>query len=181
MAGNVHYITEKVDGQSATYFYRPGFLGHTYKQCSRELVKKPGDHSNWDRMAEKYHMQTILKCVNTHLYIQGEICGPSIQGNKYHFIEQHLFVFNIFSFNRNEFFHWNEMLEFCNFHGLETVPFVEIKHFSEAPTVQQLMEMAKGASRLLLAQPREGIVIRPLTFLDPRRYSFKVINPEFEA
>ncbi len=89
---NTVHATEKLDGCSATYAYRPNkIFGSEFVVCSRNfhLVKK--DTSWWWECARVESIELRLKLKhkelvlhpNEWLIVQGEILGPAIQKNKY--------------------------------------------------------------------------------------------------
>ena len=186
------YVTEKLDGQSATFFYRRKEFG----VCSRNLrLPRPaaisGKHavekSKYWQTAEKYDIEKKLKKASKDmgidLYIQGEQCGPGIQGNKYGFTELKLFVFNVYDITHKRYFSGNEILEFCNTYGFDMVPTLGVYEF-DWQSVDELVTFAKGYSIYGDKVLREGVVIRSEKPMPPDRdmsnmLSFKVINPGF--
>lgn len=102
----IHFdITEKLDGQSASYFLTKEkvfglFNKYDFGVCSRNLrLKTPTNSSYWS-LANKYNIEYILKDIlkkhRAHnIVIQGEACGEGIQKNKYKIEGYDLFVFNL--------------------------------------------------------------------------------------
>lgn len=88
-------ITEKLEGQSFTAYIFQGEIG----VCSRNVRLKLDVENNWTRAFNKYNLQEQLPMIAQHcgfeFAIQGELCGPGIQGNIYGFQEQQLFIYNI--------------------------------------------------------------------------------------
>lgn len=178
--------TEKLDGSSVTFYLEPNkFLGRTmgYKLrvCSRNRMIFDKSHFMYET-AEK------LKLWMKPGYIyQGEILGPNIQGNKYGLTDYHIYIYQMYSLDLKRYltpdelsWHWDS--------GLEFVP--NLGTFKLTDDIDQLVEMSKGWSSLSTRKketPREGIVIRPVAYIDGLdkdkfvggRLSFKVINPEF--
>lgn len=181
-ADSVFSITEKIDGQSGTFFvikndakwqfWKPYLFG----VCSRnfQLLRDDGQ-SYWD-VAKTYDIKRSLIELSKRLefnsaVIQGEIIGPKIQGNKYKVSHNMLYVFNIIFRSKPmptfEHGYWAEYL------GLTTVPLVDSDvHLKKS--IPEMVEYSKGNSILNDSVPREGIVCR-----DDRGTSFKVINPDF--
>lgn len=171
MAGESCYIGEKLDGASMSTAWHNGKL----VVCSRNIWLKTPTSSNYWTIARKYNLEKVLR-KNKDIYIQGEICGPGIQKNKYGFTELRFFVFNIKEKKTNVKYTVIEMMDFCNENGLEHVPVLDIDYKLE-PDVQTILDKSKGTSELANIQ-REGAVIRSN---NPGfgSFSFKAINPEF--
>jgi RNA ligase (TIGR02306 family) len=81
--------TMKEDGTSATYIKE---LDGTFRVCSRNLELKDTESNVHWQMARKYDLQNVLKAGYA---IQGEIVGPSIQGNPAGYTEVDLIIFNV--------------------------------------------------------------------------------------
>ena len=126
--------------------------------------------------------------------IQGELCGPGIAKNHLGLTEPDLFVFNVWSCERNNYLAYHEYQEFCTVHGLRTVPLLGVcsdtEIFESASGDQVPIEynlpwflrLAEG-KYVGTQNNREGIVVRPLieqtsTTLNGR-FSFKVLNNIF--
>jgi RNA ligase (TIGR02306 family) len=186
------YVTEKIDGQSATFFYNNREFG----VCSRNLrLPRPNkikgkyvkEQSKYWQTAEKFDIENKLKRASKDmgisLYIQGEQAGPGVQGNKYGFTELTLFVFNIYDITHKKYFSWGQLKEFCDKHGFNTVPFIDGMYFNWN-NVDELVEFAKGNSIYGKDVLREGVVIRSIEPMPPdigmsNMWSLKVINPMF--
>ncbi len=181
----IWYVTEKVDGQSATYFYHKskcwGFAKWIFGICSRNIwLKKPTNGSYW-QAAEKFDIKNKFVKFNKELVSQGENLGPGIQGNKYGLKELDFMVFNIVK--DGERCEIAQMEHLCKILGLKTVPVINrafdpksLGNLTEVKdVVQALVKMSNGKSQLADI-PREGLVFRLNT--NPN-VSFKVINPEF--
>ena len=175
-------VTEKIDGQSATYFvlrnHRKWMFWSKwiFGVCSRNFqLTKPDNSSYWD-VARKYRIKEImiseaelLMC--KELVVQGEIIGPKIQGNKYKVKENELFVFNM-SYDGKKTSPTG-VAYWCDTVDLPCVPVLEGR-FNLLPSIPEMVEYAKGESELAPVL-REGIVVRNMV----KNISFKVINPEF--
>lgn len=173
----VFRATEKVDGQSATYFIirnrKRMFWQSRYSfgVCSRNFQLLRKDDSSYWQVAEKYDIKRrMIGYAKEHpqineLVVQGEILGPKIQGNKYGLSELRFKIFNSFTngvyFDTSPVFLPSEHVEWI---GWWTLP----------ETIPQAVELAKGTS-LLADIPREGVVLR----LPDGSFSFKIINPDF--
>lgn len=180
--GTEFVVTEKIDGQSATYFLvknpnRFLWFGpkYVFGVCSRNLrLGKPDSSSYWT-IARKHNMEKVLResirPQDNFIAIQGEIAGPGIQGNKYALNQYHFFAFNmIFPWGR---YGAEDMECIARAGKFATVPILA-QGFTLSETVVELVEFAKGKS-VLYNTLREGVVIRNRQ----KNISFKVINPDF--
>jgi len=173
------YISVKLDGQSGTFIKHEGEL----IVCSRNLQLKPGNNQWWE-VAEKYDLANKLP---EGFAIQGEVCGPGIQGNKMRFHEVDLFVFNVFNVTDRKYLDFSEFTGFCETHGLKTVPIEKLcatqgVRESFDYSVENFLAMAEG--KYDCGSEREGIVIRTVTeersdALGGDRFSFKAISNKF--
>lgn len=191
--GKMVFITEKVDGQSATFALKDG----VFYVCSRNLCitkerirslkRYATQQSKYLETAKLYDIAAKLRAYKKQtghdIYIQGEQIGPGIQGNKYGTSTLWFYVFNVFDITEGRYFNGNEVRNFCHEFGFQMVPFVYEGKF-EWMNTDELLEFAKGYSRLYPTTPREGIVIRSQKTLPPMNgmsnmLSFKAINPDF--
>jgi hypothetical protein len=183
------YISEKMDGTSFsafTYNKRSwGIKRRSFGVCSRNIWLKTKHSCNYWNIAEKYDLERKLKDLSSIYTIQGEICGPNIQKNKYNLSELELFVFNVYQ--DGAMLEPHLMTKFCDSLRLKTVPilhpeFIPSVHIPlteterTVPAVVNYLVNASLGNSVLLPRKREGIVMR---LVDNPRVSFKVINPEF--
>lgn len=179
-------VTEKVDGQSATYFMIPNKKIFPWDKkwkfgvCSRNFQLLKPDSSSYWTLAKELEIEEKMKCwcdtFNKGLIVQGEAVGVGIQGNKYKLNNVELFVFNVAHYDKGKrtYFNQSEQEEFCLFSKLYTVPWLT-SQFKLKPTIPEMVEYAKGYSLLNREIPREGIVVRNYA----NNVSFKVINTDF--
>lgn len=179
-------ITEKVDGQSATYFCIPnprkGILRKKwlFGVCSRNFqLLKPDNSSYWE-LAKALNIQEKMEwwcnLYQKGLIIQGEATGIGIQGNKYNLNNRELFVFNVYSYSNGKttVFNQGEQVVFCANLDIKTAEWLNHDIYLLS-TIPEMVELAKGSSILNSNIPREGIVVRNYE----NNISFKVINPDF--
>jgi RNA ligase (TIGR02306 family) len=181
--GTPVYITEKVDGTSATFYFRGGNFG----VCSRNNEMKDDEQNVYWKVAKTLELEKRLSDVGFDIAVQGEILAPGIQKNRYLMKEPNLFVFSVFDLGKGIFHHTNnqlsfkEMQELCRLMGLATVPIVS-DYDTLDYSVDELVELSKGRSLLNMNIEREGIVVRSVVEMNDEeigRLSFKVINPNF--
>lgn len=169
-------VTEKVDGQSATYYlHRISKKRFEFGVCSRNIYLGTPNNSSYWIVAKKYDIENVLRQLigdRDTVVLQGEICGNGIQGNKYHISGYELFVFNlIFPEHKCS---TAEIAQLVKPFGLKTVPILEENKKLPA-TIHEMVEYSKGFSTVRKGQKREGVVLRNMK----KNISFKVINPDF--
>ena len=176
--------TEKIDGQSGTFAVvkHRKFILNNYEfiVCSRNLRRPYPDDSSYWSVARKYNIKhKLIKYLKKHrslkwVAIQGECVGPKIQGNKYHVKENDLFVFNFItsSHGRLSSYHAQAIVE--NELHMKFVPLLGLYTLKDK-SVDDVLNMANGASKLLCDTPREGLVFRSAG----GEKSFKAVSPEF--
>lgn len=180
------YITEKLDGQSGTFFLHKerkwGFPVWNFGVCSRNIwLKTPSSSSYWT-IAEKYDMEKKLRKLQTEIVIQGEVIGPKIQKNKYQVADLDFYVFNVVENGTKV--SYTRMVEICNNLGLKTVPIINASLIpsniwsdkKEVIDVVKAMVSHSEGDSLLFKRPREGVVWR---LNENPNISLKVINPTF--
>jgi len=165
-------VTEKLDGSSMTVYQFQG----EYGVCSRNLdLKRTEGNTFWDvAIRENIHMKMFNKDEWWDFAIQGELCGPGIQGNQYQLARPEFFVYDIFDIQKQKYLLPAERRELCDYLCLKHVP-VLWENQCPDETVKELLEKAKGRSTLSNSQ-REGFVFKSnLNDVD----SFKVINNDW--
>jgi RNA ligase (TIGR02306 family) len=176
--GTPCYITEKVDGTSATFYFKDGVFGC----CSRNIDLKEDDINIYWKMARQYDLKAKMESLSYNVAIQGEVVGAGIQQNKYKFKTetQQLFVFNIFNIDKYEYLSFNEFMSIANDLGLQTVPLLET-NYSIVNDIDSIVQKSIRKSTLNKESWAEGIVIRPLVEKNTidGRLSFKAVNHEF--
>ncbi len=194
------YVTQKLDGQSATY-YR--LHDDTLVTCSRKQKIAPyveGDLDNWNSIAISLDLKNRIP---PGYCIQGEIVGPDIQANRMGLDRKKFFVFNVFKLSGAEDFlasPWEpfgypEAVSLVSSWGLEFVPVItggptlkEMFHTEDEKAIVLGLEKLSTTQRYSNGFPAEGIVVRPMKptktmwrgVPNGKTLSFKVINPEFE-
>jgi RNA ligase (TIGR02306 family) len=171
-------IEEKLDGSSMTVACIHGNI-HV---CSRNLsLKEDGDNNNtfWT-VAKKQNLNDIVMNhyneTNTSIALQGELCGPGIQGNPYKLTEHKFFLFDIWDIDNQRYFSANERYDFANINGIQSVPVINSDYKLNNDTIDSLLEMAEDKSVLCKITEREGLVFKCNE--DPSS-TFKVISNKF--
>jgi RNA ligase (TIGR02306 family) len=174
--GEKCFVTEKLDGSSATYFIKDGQFG----VCSRNLELLESDDNTYWKLARALDIENKLRSLNGNFAIQGELIGEGVQGNKYGIKGQKLFFFNVFDIDKYAYLGFKDFKNTLEQLDLNVVPILADDYLLEKD-IPKLVEKALGKSVLKTDVWREGIVIRPLVEARNKagRVSFKSINPEF--
>lgn len=167
------YRALKLDGSSATAYHKDGIFG----VCSRNLdLKEDGGDAYWEAFkSADLHMR-----LPEGFSVQGELCGPGIQGNKLGLCKPQIFLFNAWDIAAGRHLDFESFAQFARLLGMETVPILDTGVFNLA-----LEEWLAYADSLNYPNggPAEGIVVRPLTERYSEalnsRLSFKVISNRF--
>jgi RNA ligase (TIGR02306 family) len=175
MKSNSYYVTEKLDGSSATFYFRNGEFG----VCSRnlDLIETP-DNTFW-KVARELFIEEKLGTLEENFAIQGELIGEGIQGNPYKIKGQTVKIFNVFNIDKNEYLNLKEMEEFLSKinsdqRPLELVPVLD-REYKLPETIEEILTYAESSSALNPDTKREGVVIRN----SDKSISFKAISNSF--
>lgn len=182
--GTKCYITEKLDGSSATFYLKNGEFG----ACSRNLELVKDEKNTFWKVAEELKLEEKLKSLGGNFALQGELVGEGIQGNKLKIKGQTVFFFNIFDIDKHQFLSFENLKKTLKRLDLPFVPVLS-EDYLLTNDIQKIVAMANVKTTLNPLSWAEGIVIRPLEETSDReftnelefggRISFKAINPEF--
>lgn len=169
------YTSEKLDGTSSTYYV----LNHESGVCSRNLELKETENNTYWKIEKQYDILRKLDALNLNIALQGEIIGEGINKNKYKLKGQKIFFFNVYFINERRFAHYHEFIDIIDRLEYETVPIVDDCFYIRNQTIDSLLLLAEGQSKLYSAA-REGIVVKQ-KLLDKynNRISFKVVNNQY--
>ena len=167
------YVTEKLDGTSATYYLRDGVFG----VCSRGLDLKESEKNSFWKVARNLGIEEGLRSLNKNVAIQGELIGEGIQGNLYKLKGQTLRVFNVFDIDTYQYVPFKDFVQTVEKLNLTTVPVLD-ENFKLPENIENLLSFSEGESTLNSLQTREGIVLKSK---GENRISFKVISNKFLA
>ena len=162
--------TEKCEGSSMTVYFRDGDFG----VCSRNLDLKESEDNTFWKMALELDLRTKLANLGKNVAIQGELCGPGIQGNIYKLTKHMFFVFDIFDIDKFEY--WNPVArrELTALLGLTDAPVYAKERVLVGMTTDKLLAHADGQSVLgQVGCLREGIVYKANS---DKRISFKCVS-----
>lgn len=164
------YVTEKLDGSSATFYYKDGIFG----VCSRNLELLETEGNTFWKVARELDLENKMKDFGVNISVQGELIGEGIQGNPYKIKGQTVRFFNLFDIDLQEYHSFNMTKKSLDVMGLEMVPVID-EFFTLPDTVDEILKYAEDKSKLNPDFDREGVVIRTLD----RKVSFKVISNKF--
>jgi len=178
------YVSEKLDGSSATYYVNDGVFG----VCSRNLELLEDDANSFWKVARELDIENKLLATGLNVSIQGELIGEGIQSNRLKIRGQSIRFFNVFDIETRQYYNYEKFVAFMHALSLETVPIITTEYILEN-NIASIVKMATIKSSICPDAWAEGIVIRPLdeiqdfTLRDENlvngRISFKAINPEF--
>ncbi len=177
LIGKPIYITKKMDGSSMTIIKRSGC---DILICSRNLIVN-SSHAMYQFYDSKLKT-TIENMELTNIAIQGEYCGPKVNGNKINLKTFEFYIFNIKDLTTNKYYSLDELEHFVLINELQMVPVLDKFICNPTMTIQDFQEMANKIT--YGSKPGEGIVIRPQTpcysEVLGKNLSCKVINQEYK-
>jgi RNA ligase (TIGR02306 family) len=165
-----YYVTEKLDGSSATFYIKDGEFGI----CSRNLELLETEGNSFWKVARQLDLENKMRSVGENFSLQGELIGEGVQGNPYKIKGQTVRFFNVFDIDEQEYqplHYFNMTMDVLE---LTSVPILDSK-FTLPDNIDDLLQYADGKSELNNSFDREGVVIRTLD----RTISFKVISNKF--
>jgi RNA ligase (TIGR02306 family) len=164
------YVTEKLDGSSATFYIKDGVFG----VCSRNLELLETEGNTFWKVARELDLETKMREFGGDFSLQGELIGEGIQSNPYKIKGQTVRFFNVFDIEDSEYLTLHQFKFITNELGLETVPILD-EDFTLPQSVDELLDYADAKSVLNSDFDREGVVIRSTD----RTISFKSISNKF--
>jgi hypothetical protein len=194
-------ITQKMDGSSCTFILNKG----KFSVASRNVWFLERKDNDFWRVAEQTNLIPAMKNFfkGSDVCIQGEVCGPGIQGNKYGFKELHFFLFGAYDSKDREYV-TPAVLKYIHQQLLSngaTIDIVDelmnVTSFSDeiikyqcirdiGLTVDDWVKFATTKSTYNPKSYNEGIVVRSIDNMPygikgmtGKRFSFKIISPEF--
>jgi len=169
LTGQPYVATLKLDGSSVTFYRHEG----TFGVCSRRMDLKDGDSAFW-KVARKHGLDGIPD----GYAVQGELVGPSIQGNPLGLKEPMAFAFNVFHIKDQRYLDHDDAIHFLADHvpAMSWVPVVSMGTEFHADAINvEALKYPNGRAA-------EGVVIRPMKEYQVwgDRLSFKIINPAYK-
>jgi RNA ligase (TIGR02306 family) len=169
-------VSVKLDGTSMTVYHDPEGLGGV---CSRNLEMKVNEENKNNTMVKiGKPIMEVLKQKHPHIAVQGELMGPSIQGNREQLKAPTYFIFDMFNMNDGAYVDPETRANVMqDLNGL--AKHVPILHASISlrelgiTNIEQLLTFAEGKS--LNHDVREGVVFKR----EDGKFSFKAISNKF--
>lgn len=164
------YVTEKLDGSSATFYVKDGEFG----VCSRNLELLETEGNTFWKVARELDLENKMKSLGKNISLQGELIGEGIQGNPYKLKGQTIRFFTGYDIDKQERLNLRDFIVILELLGLQSVPILSIEFFLP-DSVEQLLQQAEGKSVLNPDTEREGVVVRSMD----SSISFKAISNKF--
>jgi RNA ligase (TIGR02306 family) len=166
------YVTEKLDGSSATFYFKDGEFG----VCSRNLELLETEGNTFWKVARELDLENKMKSLGRNISLQGELIGEGIQGNRYNFKGQTVRFFTAFDIDKYQRIPFIVMVAMLDKIGLECVPVLNQEPTFLLPdTVEEMLKYAEDKSALNDKKEREGVVVRSMD----GTISFKAISNKF--
>lgn len=139
-----------------------------FKRSWNRVIK--ADDNAFVQMEKKAGLIEAIWADGRNLAIQGEMVGPSIQGNFEGVAENTFLCYDVYLIDEQRYMLPAERIKFCTDQGVKHVP-VNCTGVLKAPTVAEALIRAEGPSGLK-GKFREGFVYKSTK----RDFSFKVIS-----
>ena len=175
--------TLKCDGSSGTFFLKEGL----FRVCSRNLELRETEGNAFWQVARNYRLEEVMHEQDVEYAIQGEVCGPGIQGNPMKLKSLSLFVFLIKDLTSDKWLPWEDTVEFCNTHSIPLVEeLFKIAHYHDLPRWDELQAIANNTKYDNGKTNAEGLVLRTTTpihskVLGKAWWSVKIMNEPYDV
>jgi len=164
------YITEKLDGSSATFYVKDGQFG----VCSRNLELLETDNNTFWKFIRQTNLDEKMLSLGQNISLQGELIGEGIQGNPYKIKGHTVKFFSGFNIDKFEYLELSSLKYITEKLGVDMVPILNTD-FKLPNLIDEMILISDGKSKLNSNFDREGIVVRSLD----KSVSFKVISNKF--
>lgn len=177
--GKEVYVTMKCDGSSMTAFTNNGEFGI----CSRSFILDETCEDNaYVRMSKTLNLRDNMLIMNSNIAIQGELCGPKINGNKMGYTNLNFFGFDVYDIDSRGYLDFKEQQEVFDYLGIKPVPLL-YRGIFQWTSVQEIMNYVESL-RYENGELCEGIVVRPVMetespSLRGDRLHFKLVSDAF--
>ena len=169
----VYEKTEKLHGTSGTFYLDADGDFHV---CSRNNDLTRDEKNVYWQVAIKYDIEQKLRDAELLDYaIQGEICGPGINGNDYGLKDYQFFVFDVSHKGKKILPEARQRI--VKALSLTHVPIISKEYrFPDDATVESVLLEADNKPSAINGCPIEGYVYKRL---DVNEHSFKVVSNEW--
>jgi RNA ligase (TIGR02306 family) len=169
---HLFYVTEKLDGSSATYYIKDGVFG----VCSRNLELLETEGNTFWKVARELDLEEKMKSLGKNVCFQGELIGEGIQGNPYKIKGHTVRFYTGFDIDKQVRIPFMEFAVNLMSLNLQYVPVLNQEYgFLLPDTVEDMLKYAEGKSMLNPDTEREGVVVRSMD----GTISFKAISNKF--
>lgn len=171
------YVTEKLDGSSATFYYKDGEFG----VCSRNLELLETEGNTFWKVARELDLENKMRRFGKSISLQGELIGEGIQGNPYKIKGHTVKFFTGYEINEQKRIPFVNFVALLQDMELDYVPILNHEYGLLLPgfllphTVDDMLKYAEGKSALNPETEREGVVVRSID----GTISFKAISNKF--
>lgn len=171
--GGIFEVTEKLEGSSMTVYRIKGEFG----VCSRNLDLKRDENNAFWKVAVREKIDEKMQAIDPYwdFAIQGELIGPSIQGNIYGLKDVEFHVFDVYDIQAGDYLAPNVRRTLIRKMGLDHVPVLNGRFVLDGQTVDELLIMAEGLCQLGMDCQREGIVFKEVN----GGFSFKAVSNKY--
>lgn len=175
--GKIVDITQKIDGQSFSAYYKDGQFGVT----GRSLELKAECENNYTRHIQRYDLQnklaTYCQKYGVNLAIRGESYGPGIQAfgaNIWSKKPHGLGIFSVWNFDTNKYEGKNSQHYYVNVCKELDLPMVPMLEHNVVLTEELIRKYGDELDKIK-DEPFEGVVVKGDDF------SFKIINKTYDS
>jgi RNA ligase (TIGR02306 family) len=186
--GEEVYVTLKMDGSSMTLICAGAGAGTDVKVCSRNLVLEKD--SIMYKYVEREGIIERLEKYGKNIAIQGEFCGPRVNGNKMQLNDYAFYVFTVKDLDTDLYLGYDalcETISAIDCPAINIVPLLRRFTIDETHTLSQLQDIANQVQYITPTNKKvhgEGIVMRPVKprwspALD-KMLSVKIINQNYK-
>ena len=173
-SGETFEVTEKLEGSSMTVFKRDGVFG----VCSRNLELKRDENNAFWKLAIRLDLENKLADWD-NIALQGELIGPSVQGNIYKLPQTEFLLFDIYDIYSGEYIKPKFRHAHGDSLGLYHAPILKFSASLKelgVDTMDKIIAFADGKSDIVdTPVKREGVVFKS----NQRDFSFKVISNDY--
>lgn len=187
-------VTIKLDGSSMTAYFKDGYFG----VCSRNLDLKDDAENNFKeldgsdnaffksenvfwKIARNLDLKNILTTIGLNIALQGELCGPGIQGNPLELKDHSLFIFDIYDINKSRYYAPLERMALIDIINkslnakLQHVPFLMCRTFDDILFDDNFIHSMADNAKININEKEinaEGLVFKS----NDGKFSFKMIS-----
>lgn len=174
-------VTKKMDGSSMTLIWDGDIFMISSRRCSLYKIDGNEVEFEFNESMVRFAKSFREKFRGKNITIQGEFCGPKVNGNKLKLNKHEWYVFTVKDGDR--YYGYDELYDFCEDNKFWIVPLVATIEVTDETTVGDFQDIANGVK--YGNDLGEGVVVRPKVpylskVLGYKNASFKVINIRYK-